>query len=43
MDRSVKSRDVDNYDVMPRVMNADVPGQTIVDILTKERKRAGYE
>lgn len=41
MNRNVKSGDVDNYDVIPRVVNADVHGQKIVDILIKERKRRG--
>lgn len=38
MNRSVKSGDVGNYDIIPRVMNADVHGQRMVDILVKKKK-----
>lgn len=39
MNKNVKSGAVDNYDVIPRVVNSDVHGQKIVDILAKEGKR----
>lgn len=41
LNRSVKSGDVGNYDVIPRVVNIDVHGQKMVDILVKARKRRG--